>query len=60
MPEEADPAAFILSDGRLKKKKTASPVNTVGDLFRIYDLRLPEGVKEPRRARVKKYIRDIF
>ncbi len=47
MPEGADPATFILSDGKLAKKQTTSAVNTIGELFRLYDERLPEGVKEP-------------
>jgi hypothetical protein len=31
MPNDADPATFILSDGKLAKKQTTSVVNTVGD-----------------------------
>ena len=47
LPPDADPGTFILTDGKLREKPKAPKVRTLGDLFRIYRERLPEGAKEP-------------
>jgi hypothetical protein len=46
MPHNADPAEFILSDGKRLGKPVRSKVRTLSDLFRVYNAELPEGAKE--------------
>jgi integrase len=47
MPPHCDPAEFILSDGKLVNGSAVPPVVTLGELFKLYEERLPEGAKEP-------------
>ncbi|MCA9069082.1 MAG: site-specific integrase [Planctomycetaceae bacterium] len=46
VPDDADPALFILSDGKVDKKPEVPTVRTLADLFRVYEETLPPGVKE--------------
>ncbi len=46
MPDSVDPAAFILSDGKVTERPTRPKVRTLSDLFRIYNQELPVGAKE--------------
>jgi integrase len=46
MPGDVDPAAFILSDGRLNAPRNEARVVTVGRLLDEYSGSLPEGAKE--------------
>src|SRR4051794_41539421 len=51
MPPDADPAQFILSDGRLCHKPKAAPVRTLGDLFATYEAQFTDGAKEDNTRR---------
>lgn len=46
IPTGADPAAFILSDGKLTGKPVVSKMVTLGELIERYQKSLPEGAKE--------------
>jgi integrase len=46
IPPNADPAAFILSDGKSNGKPTAPAIRTLQDLFTLYTEKLPTGTKE--------------
>src|SRR6266404_9332117 len=46
IPAGADPAAFILSDGKLNQKPVAQRLLTLAGLFAAYREQLPVGVKE--------------
>ena len=46
IPPEADPAAFILSDGKSNGKPTTPAIRTLEDLFTLYTEKLPTGAKE--------------
>jgi len=46
LPADADPATFILSDGKQKSKVMAPKVRTLGALFEAYRANLPPGAKE--------------
>ncbi len=46
MPHDADPAEFILSDGKRLGKPVRSKVRTLSDLFEVYNAELPTGAKE--------------
>ncbi len=46
MPVEADPAEYILSNGKRSAKPVAPVVMTLGELFAQYNEKLPEGAKE--------------
>ena len=46
VPVDADPATFILSDGKLNGKPKVRKVQTLNDLFDAYQEMLPEGAKE--------------
>lgn len=49
IPEQAEPGGFIVSGGRQRREKLPrSPVQTLDDLFRIYQAELPSGAKEQR------------
>src|SRR5690349_6559866 len=43
LPADADPAIFILSDGKQKAKVIAPKVRTLGELFEAYRANLPPG-----------------
>jgi integrase len=47
LPDDADPASFIISNGKRATPRTASIVRTVADLFRAYHDSLPPQAKEP-------------
>lgn len=46
MPAHADPAAFILSDGKKIGKPEKPKLRTLADLFQVYEAELPTGSKE--------------
>ena len=46
IPPDADPAAFILSDGKSNGKPTTPAIRTLEDLFALYTEKLPTGAKE--------------
>ena len=46
VPDDAEPGAFILSDGKRMKKVAAPAVRNTGDLFEAYKNSVPEGAKE--------------
>ncbi len=46
MPHNADPAEFILSDGKRLGKPVKPKIRTLSDLFRVYNAELPDGAKE--------------
>lgn len=46
IPPGADPARFVLSDGKLNGKPVIEHVLTLDDLFALYRKALPEGAKE--------------
>lgn len=46
IPPEADPATFILSGGQLDNRPKVSALQTVSDLFELYQQSLPDGAKE--------------
>ncbi len=46
IPADADPAVFILSDGKLAKKPSQTSTVSLKKLFDEYKKRLPEGAKE--------------
>lgn len=46
MPPEAEPATFILSGGQLDDKPKVSSLQTLGELFELYQQSLTHGVKE--------------
>ncbi len=45
IPPKADPAKFILSDGKINGTRTSKPI-TLNKLFETYQKRLPEAAKE--------------
>lgn len=45
VPSKVDPAAFILSGGKINGQKKCQPI-TLGKLFETYQQRLPEAAKE--------------
>ena len=47
MPPGADPARFILSDGKLNGKPVVQKALTLAALFALYEAGIPEGAKEP-------------
>src|SRR5262245_53747003 len=47
IPGDADPAAFILSDGKRNGKPVAQRSLTLAELFAEYRDKLPPGAKEP-------------
>lgn len=54
IPPEADPAQFILSDGKRVAKPKLSGVRTLGKLFDTYEAQFTEGAKEENTRRVEK------
>lgn len=47
LSESVEPGVFIVSGARLRREKTPrSPVQTLDDLFRVYQAELPSGAKE--------------
>jgi hypothetical protein len=46
IPEDADPAVFILSDGKLDHKPMKPKVATLIDLFQVYNEEIPDGAKD--------------
>src|SRR5262245_9808140 len=46
IPPDADPAAFILSDGKLNGKPKLAKVLTLGELFQLYKTGVPKDAKE--------------
>jgi site-specific recombinase XerD len=46
IPADADPGAFILSDGKRNGKAVAPKVRTLADLFDLYEQSVPVGAKE--------------
>jgi hypothetical protein len=45
MPPDADPALFIISDGKQASKETANRSQTLSELFTTYQSSLPPGAK---------------
>jgi integrase len=58
IPAGADPAAFILSDGKLTHKPVAQRVLTLADLFNEYEAKFPAGVKEASTASTERIHRN--
>ena len=52
LPEHADPAAFLLSDGKLNGKLQVAERLTLGDLVQRYRAALPDGSLEPESLRI--------
>lgn len=49
LPTDVDPGAFIVSGGRCRHaQRPRSPVETLSDLFRVYQEQLPAGAKEAK------------
>ena len=46
MSLNADPAAYIMSDGKINRKPLPPPIRTITELFDKYRKGLPEGAKE--------------
>lgn len=46
LPAGADPARFILSDGKMTDKPVVQKALTLAGLFSVYDVGVPEGAKE--------------
>ena len=46
MPPDANPAEFILSDGKRNDKPKPSAIRTLRDFFRLYEEQMPRGTKE--------------
>jgi integrase len=46
LPAGADPARFILSDGKMTAKPVVQKTLTLAGLFALYDAGMPEGAKE--------------
>ena len=58
IPAGADPAAFILSDGKLTHKPVAQRVLTLADLFGEYEAKFPAGCKEASTASTERIHRN--
>lgn len=54
IPPDADPAEFVLSDGKRTGKPSVSSVRTLGQLFDTYEAQFTEGAKESNTRRVEK------
>jgi integrase len=54
IPLDADPAQFILSDGKRTAKPTISVVRSLGKLFETYEAQFTQGAKERNTRRVEK------
>src|SRR6516162_3041362 len=50
IPTGADPAAFVLSDGKLTGKPVVQRAQTLAELFATYREKYPAGVKESSTA----------
>ena len=53
MPEDAEPATFILSDGKMGQKLTLGTSTTVGGLFAVYAEKFSASAKEANTRRVE-------
>ena len=65
MPDDVDPAEFILTDGRRSKKlSTLSELRTLKQLLDRYNSTIPEGAKEPSTRKTErihlKHLRRIL
>lgn len=60
MPGDADPAQFILSDGKMDRKSTKPRVGTLADLFEIYNDELPEGAKDADTLKGERWHQDLI
>jgi len=54
LPVDADPAHYILSDGKLSQKVVVQKAATLGDLFDLYQKKLTQGAKETNTRRIEK------
>lgn len=60
MPDDADPAQFILSDGKLDRKPTKPKVATLADLFQTYNDEMPEGAKDADTLKGERWHQDLI
>lgn len=60
MPSGADPAEFILSDGKRLGKPVKPKVSTLADLFRTYNDEMPAGAKAEETIIGERWHQDLF
>jgi len=60
MPTDADPADFILSDGKRNGKPVKPKISTLADLFHTYNEEMPTGAKEPETIAGEKWHQKLF
>jgi hypothetical protein len=58
MPDDADVAQFVVSDGKATTKPKLPEVLTLADLFQRYEAALPEGAREPTTMTTYRIHRD--